>query len=486
MDVPTPPLRRGLTLTQRLAFSLLAGAFFVALVLGFLSASRTAEQQVTAAAEHELQLTESLAERAAPLLERGDSMRLSVLATVARDQVQGRVLVLDRAGRVVIDTALVLGDRLLGLLAGSGAFQRVSERESVAGEKATRQRETLVPVRFGGEVIGEMRLQRTVHKTAAAFDFTWFGLVLLSCLSLVIVAALMGNHWSSRVRSATDSLIRLSAGESGDVATNAGDLELQDLGYALREMERGIHDGLHLVTDGYVGLAQQLVHTLERTRLIPPGHGARTEQLAMRLADRVQMLEADRDDLARACRLVDLGKGWVRPAVLQKVGELSIEEINSLRQHPQRGAEALSAFPPLRRVATIVRHQAERYDGAGLPDGLRGDRIPLPARILAIAAAFDLLTTCTGERPMSWQDAITELERARGEVFDPWLLDLFIEEIRKDPPAAASDRPVMIVPGSVVPWDDVPEAGGEESDTDEEIEVGELEVLADSDDEEDS
>lgn len=482
MDVPTPPLRRGLTLTQRLAMSLSAGAFFVALVLGFLSASRADRLAADAAAEADLELAAALAERSAPLLERGDLMRLSVLATVARDQIEGRVLVLDRGGRVVIDTALVYGDRQLGLLAGSGPFQRTVQREGSLGEAALPHRESLVPVRFGGEVIGELRVQREVAASARTFDFTWFGLVLLCCLSLVIVAAVMGHHWSSRVRRATDSLIRLSAGESGDVVTGQGDVELQDLGYALQEMERGINDGLMLVTDGFVGMAQQIVNILERNRLVPPGHGARTERLALRLADRVQMLEADREDLAHACRLVDLGKGWVRPAILRKTGELTAEESTSLRAHPLRASDALAAFPPLRRVAAIVRHQSERYDGSGLPDGLRGDRIPLATRILAIAAAFDLLTTCAAERPLEWRHALLELERARGEVFDPWLLDLFREEIEKEPPVD-TDRPVMIVPGGTVPWGSpAPGLEGDDEDEDEAF-VGELEVLADEDEE---
>ncbi len=479
-DVPTPPLRRGLTLTQRLALSLFAGALFVATVLGFLSASRAEQERSARTAATELELAEAAAERAGPLLERGDSMRLSVLATLLREQIDGRVLVLDRGGRVVIDTALAYGDRRLGLVAASGAFQRTLDLESA--DEAVEQRESLVPVRYGGDVIGELRVQRTLQAAASTFDLTWFALVLLSCLSLVIVAVVMGHHWSSRVRSATDSLIRLSAGESGDVETGSGEVELQDLGYALREMERGVHEGLQLVTEGYVRMAQQIVINLERHRLIPPGHGARTEALAMRIADRVQMLSADREDLALACRLVDLGKGWVRPAILQKVGELSPEELTSLRQHPLRAAEALAAFPPLRRVATILRHQSERYNGSGLPEGQRGDRIALPARILAIAAAFDLLTTCSSERPLEWEDALAELEKARGEVFDPWLLDIFAEEIRKDPPAHVDDRPVMIVPGGLVPWDDgAPGHGREDEDDGDEIVVGDLEVLSDDD-----
>ena len=480
MDLPKPRLRRGLSLTQRLAFSLCAGACFVALVLGFLGATRSDQEIASYLSENELRLATRLAERAAPLLDRDDVMRLSVLATVARDQVQGRVMVLDRTGRVVIDSALVLGDRQLGLLAGSGPFQRSSRGSSVEDDASLR-RESLAPVRFGGEVIGEVRVQREVAAVATAFDFTWFGLVLLSCLSLVIVAVVMGYHWSARIRRATDSLIRLSAGETGGVITERGESELQDLGYAVQEMERGIHDGLVVVADGFVSMAQQIVAILEQNRLVPPGHGMRTAQYAERLADRLQMLEADRGDLELAARLIDLGKGWVRPATLHKSGGLTTADVASLQQHPRRGAEALASMPPLRRVASIVRHQAERYDGSGMPDGLRGDRIPLASRILAIASAFDLLVTCAEETPLSWRRALQQIDGARGEVFDPWLVDLFREAIEKDPPEAALDAPVMIVPGGTEPWSAMQgEFAGEDDDNADDF-AEELEVLADED-----
>jgi HD-GYP domain-containing protein (c-di-GMP phosphodiesterase class II) len=438
---------RGWSLTLRLTVALAAGAFFVALLLGFLGADREDHQRTVLAANKERQLATTLAARAAPLLERGDLMRLSVLAAVARDQTDGRVLVLDRNGRVVLDTALVLGERQLGLLSGEGLYQRTSVRS--AGPPV---RETLAPVRFGGELIGELRLQREVVATAAQFDFTWFGLVLLSCLTLVAVAAIMGHHWSARVRSATDALIRLSAGEVAGVASDPAEGELQDLDIALRQMERGVQDGLQRVGEGYVAMALQVVEGLEDRRLAPPGHGERTAQLAAMLCERLQLLPADRADIDIAGRLVDLGKAAVRVSILQKEDQLTELEAQSLQNHPVRAAEQLECVPGLRRVAQILRHQSERYDGKGSPDGLRGDRIPIGSRILAIASSFDLLITCADERPLDWEAALAQLGFARGDVFDPWLLELFEEEVRRNPPTTATDRPVMIVPAGSMPW----------------------------------
>lgn len=463
---------RGWSLTRRLVVALTVGALFVAVVLGFLGADRDSQKLEQAQAESEQALATSLAERAAPMLDRNDSMRLAVLAAVVRDQASGRALVLDRDGRVVIDTALVMGDRQLTLLANGGPFQRIT----TLGD-GSELRESIAAIRFGGETIGEVRLQCEPRVVQAGFDLTWFGLVLLSCLTLVAAAAMLGHHWSARVRSATDALIRLAAGEVAGEAADGAESELQDLGSAMRELEKGMQDGLQRVSEGYAGMALEVVTSLEKRRLVPPGHGERTAKLAGRVADRLQLLTEDRQELAMACRLVDLGKASVRASILQKQGELSEEERVSLEHHPVRAAEQLECVPGLRRIAKILRHQLERYDGRGTPSGLRGDRIPLGSRVLAVASAFDLLTHCAADKPFEWSEALHQLRAAKGEVFDPWLVDLFCEEIEKDPPTSA-DREVMIVPAGSLPWRTVAADSVDEDDDGADLQA-ELEVMLD-------
>jgi len=452
-----------------LIVALSIGSFFVALVLGFIGADRDNQRIAAAQASAEQDAAVAMASRAAPLLDGGDVMRLSVLASVVRDQVHGRSIVLDRDGYVLLDSALVLGDRKLSLLASTAPFQRVKQ----TGE-GKQIRESLAPVRFGGEVVGEIRLQCEPRRARASFDLSWFGLVLLSCLSLVATAAMLGHYWSARVRGATDALIRLAAGEVAGSSPEGSESELQDFGSAMRELERGMQDGLQRVGDGYVVMALNVVSGLEKRRLVPPGHGERTARLTARIAARLQLLDADRNELEIASRLVDLGKASVRESLLQKQGPLTPDEQTSLDHHPVYAADQLECVPALRRVAKILRHQLERYDGRGTPDGLRGDRLPLGSRILAIASSFDLLTTCAEEVPLDWAEALKQLEKAKGEVFDPWLVELFVEEVHANPPAS-NDRDVMIVPGGSLPWrrvlEDEEDANAESHD--------ELEVMLD-------
>ena len=244
----------------------------------------------------------------------------------------------------------------------------------------------------------------------------------------------------------------------------------------MRELERGLNDGLERVGEAFATMALQVIDSLEKRRLVAPGHGERTARLASRLADRLNLLEEDRAELETACRLVDLGKASLRPGLLNKQSPLTDEEARSFASHPLRAAEQLECVRPLRRVAKILRHQLERYDGRGTPDGLRGDRLPLGSRVLALAAAFDLLTCCGSDKVLRWDEALERIESAKGDVFDPWLVELFCEEIRRDPPLD-DRREVRIVPAGTMPWHVVD--ASDEVDDDDGVLQGELEVMRD-------
>lgn len=433
-------------LTQRLTLALTVASAFVATLIAFLGADRNARQQHQVEASAQLEFSQQFAERIAPLLDRGDLLRLSVLATAGRDLAHARLLVLDRAGRVALDTGLVLGDRHLGLLTAAGPFQRT------VAQGDERVRETLVPVRFGGEPIGEVRLQAPRTERASVFDLGLFALVFLCCISLVAVAGLMCHHWSARVRAITDSLVQLATGNLTAQPAQAAPGELQQLDEVMHELEKGVQDGLHRVVEPFVAMARQIVEALEQRGLVPAGHAERTARYALRLAERLELLPDDRRDLELACRLQDLGKAWLRPAVLVRREPLRPADQKSLQAHPVHAADHLGCLPGLRRVATIIRHRFEHHDGRGGPDALRGDRIPIGSRVLSIASSFDLLTTCGDGRPLPWRTALERMAEDRGEVFDPWLFDLFADEIRRDPPVVQSDRPVMIVPGGSAPY----------------------------------
>jgi putative two-component system response regulator len=136
-----------------------------------------------------------------------------------------------------------------------------------------------------------------------------------------------------------------------------------------------------------------LARSIEARDPYTQGHCERISILAVKLGKRIGLREDQCEALRLAGLVHDIGKVVVPDAILLKPGRLSLEEMQVIRQHPVEGERICSPLKSLRRVLPIVRHHHERMDGSGYPDGLRGDKIPLTARILQIADIYDALTT---------------------------------------------------------------------------------------------
>jgi HD-GYP domain-containing protein (c-di-GMP phosphodiesterase class II) len=132
-------------------------------------------------------------------------------------------------------------------------------------------------------------------------------------------------------------------------------------------------------------------------------------------------------DLVLAAQLHDIGKISLPHYILTKAGKLTDDEWWIMKQHPGKGWEIVSRASRLRPVAQIIRHHHERFDGDGYPDALTGDEIPLEARIISVADAFDAITS---ERPyrgaMTMAEAKAELRRVAGSQLDPEIVDAFL------------------------------------------------------------
>ena len=157
-------------------------------------------------------------------------------------------------------------------------------------------------------------------------------------------------------------------------------------------------------------------------------HSERVAHLAARVGARLDMSRAELDDLELAARLHDVGKIGIPDAVLLKPGPLSDLEWRVMRSHSVRGAEIVSRIPEIEHVTEAVRHVHERWDGAGYPDGLAEEDIPLASRVLAVCDAFDSMTA---DRPYrrSIDAAVAgrELRAGAGVQFDPAVVHAFTE-----------------------------------------------------------
>ena len=158
-------------------------------------------------------------------------------------------------------------------------------------------------------------------------------------------------------------------------------------------------------------------------------HTARVATVAAILASAAGLAEHEIDLIARAAPLHDVGKIGIPDAVLLKPGKLTADEFGVMRRHTIIGARILegSRSPLMQLAEAIALRHHEKWDGTGYPDGVVGDRIPLPARVVALADVFDALTHARPYRP-AWtiEATLAEIARLRGTHFDPWLTDLFL------------------------------------------------------------
>lgn len=167
-----------------------------------------------------------------------------------------------------------------------------------------------------------------------------------------------------------------------------------------------------------------LVVALEARDTYTEGHSLRVTEYATGIARIRGLPPAAHEQIRTASLLHDLGKVGVPDAILRKGGHLTSEEWVTMRQHPTLGAKILQPLGFLSAEARGVRHHHERYDGCGYPDGLAGEAIPLPARIIAVADAFDAITTARPYRlPRPSREALADLVRGAGTQFDPAVLD---------------------------------------------------------------
>jgi putative two-component system response regulator len=170
--------------------------------------------------------------------------------------------------------------------------------------------------------------------------------------------------------------------------------------------------------------AHALAAAVEAKDAYTAGHATRVTGYALSIAELTGGIDLLRFRLAGD--LHDVGKIGVPDSVLNKPGRLTEEEFEQVRKHPETGARILEPLIDDPLVLGVVRWHHERWDGLGYPDGLAGERIPLPARVLAVADTLDAMTSRRAYREgLSWEVALSEIRRCAGTQFDPAVVAAF-------------------------------------------------------------
>jgi len=195
-----------------------------------------------------------------------------------------------------------------------------------------------------------------------------------------------------------------------------------------KRLESQVRELVRKTQEQFLGQVQMAVQMLEKKDIYTRGHSKRVAQYAVRTGVMMGLTGDLLEQIRLGGDLHDIGKIGTRDQVLNKPGPLTEAEFEEIKKHVVEGEEILE---PLRGdhpvVLQIVRHHHERLDGSGFPDGLSGERIPLPARLVSVVDAFDAMTTNRSYRASCGpSEAMEELQRFSGRQFDPEVVDAFV------------------------------------------------------------
>jgi len=274
-------------------------------------------------------------------------------------------------------------------------------------------------------------------------------LAISAILLLLGIAASVGltSIFTRPVRELSAGVAELKSGTSGRPLRIYSQDELGQLTESFNEMTALITAQKNSLSryasdleEAYVSTIRVLAAAIDARDTYTLGHSTRVAQLSVDLGRDLGLNASELEELEIACLFHDVGKIKIPDSILLKKGELDIQEKREMMRHPEYGAEILSNARTLLKYIPAVRHHHERYDGAGYPDGLVGQKIPLTAAIISLADMYDAVTS---DRPyrkaLSEEQAQAEIVALAGMQFDPELATRFVALLKQRRPASVSD-----------------------------------------------
>ena len=198
--------------------------------------------------------------------------------------------------------------------------------------------------------------------------------------------------------------------------------------------EQGAHGSEDSLPPAVVETVTSLALAIDAKDHYTQGHSQKVSAYAVMIAQALGLGQPEVEEIRLAALLHDIGKVGIPEPILNKSGPLDASEWDTMKTHTELGAKILEPLGGMKRIRLMVRHHHEFYDGTGYPDRLEGETIPYGARVIAIADAYDTITSeRTYKKARPPEDAFAELERCAANQFDPEIVRLFIETMRKAP-----------------------------------------------------
>jgi len=354
-----------------------------------------------------------------PLLDRDLLSLSSAVEAIRREPDVVSAWILDHQGAVVIRSDAEPGPRAAGLTSGRGA----PARDDVMVFSA--------PVTYGPRTIGSVHVGMGMAHADRALAQTRRHVVRTMVFGLMIGMA--GTFALARFFVKPVDLLVAATHEAA-----RGNLDIQvpvhrrdEIG-ALAESFNTMIADLRVAADsiqrGYLDMTIALAAAIEAKDEYTRGHCQRVSAYAVEIGTRLALPDHTMRDLELAAILHDIGKIGIDEAILRKPTRLTFEEMQAMHEHPAIGERILRSVEPLQLVASYIIYHHEHYDGRGYPNGARGEEIPLIARIISVADAYDSMSSRRPYREtLPEAESLTRLRTKAGSQFDPQIVSIFLE-----------------------------------------------------------
>ncbi|GAA0681960.1 hypothetical protein GCM10009104_03420 [Marinobacterium maritimum] len=285
-------------------------------------------------------------------------------------------------------------------------------------------------------------LEAAISSFDAPFEQSmWISIILSSLLLLLALGGLIYKRLTKPVEHLHQTVLALSAGNLESRVKHGSSDEVGQLGAGINHLADSIQSLLREQEETYLATLSSLAKALQAKDPYTAAHSGRVSRYAVRLGQQIGLDDVQLELLKKGALMHDLGKIGIHDTILNKPTALTDEEYREMRKHPVMTAAIMKPLKHFRAFAEIAAWHHERWDGKGYPDGLAGDKIPLLARIVAIADTWDAMT---GDRvyrrgmPRARALDILESEQDQGQ-FDPELIRAFISMIKAELAAAPTD-----------------------------------------------
>lgn len=318
------------------------------------------------------------------------------------------------------------------------AFKGPSSAEKIEADQWGKVLSAYAPVRDKeGKVAGILGVDMVADDVYLAQKALLLRGILVMIFGIIFSLAL-GILVSRRV---TEPVVKLAegtrhiaAGELDYRVDIKGRDEVAELANAFNRMASSLAEASRKMHDYFYRAMQSLVRLLEAKDSYTKGHSDRVADLAEKTGRAMGLAGEKVELLKRAAQLHDIGKLGIDERILNKASPLTGEELEVIHRHPRTGEEILQPIAFDKELIDIVKSHHERYDGSGYPDKVKGDDLELICQIIPIVDSYDAMVSGRSyQKAMSRDEAIAVIEKSSGTQFNPGVVDVFLEVIRREP-----------------------------------------------------